>query len=171
MILASCTKSPEDKAKDLITSSINAIPLFKEYEPLTFGALNSAKISYLETEEYLRYHRELEESLAKIKDYKELSNRSFSKATIDMYTDKMNEAYNQMLAINDSIEIAKANFTYDTTMVSMSHTFRCYNVEENRYMIVPITFYFDAKVTKIKGMEGYSNGDSGDLIYAPLLDN
>ncbi len=69
----------------------------------------------------------------------------------------------------DSIEFNKSKFTFDSTMVCMTHKFRYYDEEEKRHMIVPITLYFDKDVTIIKGMSGYEYGDHGSKIYMGAL--
>ena len=132
LILASCTKSPEDKADVLIKPFLNkAFPNIESYEPIEFGKIATAHIEYKETAEYFRLSQEMKELLAEMDMNADILKTALSKSEIIQCTQKNEELYNKIHALHDSIDAKETNFTYDTTRVCIFHSFRYYDEEKN----------------------------------------
>ncbi len=167
LIFASCVKSPEDKAKALIEQHIRAtLPNIDSYDPISFSSIDSAKLSYDMTLEYVMLDSRMEECLSGMKENLKLAKASTSQSEFDYYSNKMTEYHNEMRALQDSIDIATTKFTYDSTMVCMEHRFRYYDDKLERHLIIPMKFYFNSDITRIKGISFPSNGDSGREVFS-----
>lgn len=179
LFLCSCGKSPEEKAKSHIESFMNKlIPNIKSYEPIQFGSLDSADIKYVMTQEYIDLSRQYEDTKKELEDLNETMGKelkwakiapsAYNHKFISEYENKSTVLMNQMNTLSDSILKGMDNFTFDSTMVSMFHSFRFYDEDQKKYCICPITFYFDKDITAIKGIRGLYYGDRGPEIYTDI---
>lgn len=179
LFLCSCGKSPEEKAKSHIESFMNKlIPNIKSYEPIQFGPLDSADIKYVMTQEYIDLSEQYEDAKKELEDLNETVDKelqwaritpsSYNYKSLSEYKEKSTALINKIKTLSDSILKGKNNFTFDSTMVSMFHTFRFYDEDQKKYCIYPITFYFDKDITAIKGIRGLYYGDRGPEIYTDI---
>lgn len=169
LILSSCAQSREEKAMSLIKPLINrAFPNIDSYEPIEYGNLEPAVLTGNLTEEYILTKREIDSKMEELSDKGELAHLMASPEKLDQFHREAATLKSEINVLSDSLIRIVKNFSYDTTMVSMKHVFRYYDDKQKYYQIIPMIFYFDKEITKIKGVRGLYYGDRGEEIYSEL---
>lgn len=165
----SCVPSQEEKAQALIRTQLNRmLPNIESYEVIEFGEFEPAKICFQETIEAYSLLNEIQSISDDMARELEMAKNSYDHATVEKHLEALKELDAQFKMISDSIDRRVTEFQYDTTMVSMFHRFRYYDDEKRRNQIIPMTFYFDRDITKIKGVKYLYNDDSGPEIYSEI---
>jgi hypothetical protein len=149
LTLASCSKSPEEKAKDLINDQMRkTLHDYKSYEPVQFGNLDSSFNTWEDLPEFIEADqkaKEFKKELLEFGENMELKVMSWGYPT-----------YKRRLAdVKDSaIKYAKlrARIIEQTGPVfngwTMTHSFRAKNLSGN-LQIAQYKYYFDDKLTKV----------------------
>ncbi|WP_150980441.1 MULTISPECIES: hypothetical protein [Bacteroidales] len=165
----SCAPSKEEKAQNLIRASLNQmLPNIESYEAIEFGEFEPAKICFQETDEAFTLLNELQEISDNMEQEIDNAKCSYNPVIAEKHLETFKNLDIQFKALSDSINKRSEAFHYDTTMVSIFHKFRYYDDKRKCYQIIPMTFYFDKNITKIKGVKYLYNDDSGPEIYSEM---
>jgi len=165
----SCVPSQEEKAQALIRTQLNQmLPNIGSYEVIEIGEFEPAKICFQETIEAYSLLSELQSISDDMALEVEMAKSSHDHAIAEKHFKTIKELDAKFKTISDSINRRATEFHYDTTMVSMFHKFRYYDDKKRHHQIVPMTFYFNKDITKIKGIKYLYNDDSGPQIYSEI---
>ncbi len=169
LLSSSCASSQEDKAQNMIRAILNQmLPNIESYETIEFGEFEPAKICFKETAEAHTLLSQLQQINDDIEYELNNAKLSYDRAIVEKHLRRIKKLEAQFTIISDSIDKRSKTFHYDTTMVSMFHKFRYYDDEKKCHQIIPMTFYFDRNITKIKGVKYLYNDDSGPEIYSEI---
>lgn len=170
LIVSSCAQSREEKAISLIKPFINYVfPNIDSYDPIEYGDLEPAVLSGELTEEYILAKRKINSKIEELRNNTNGWDRFMaSQDWIEQLDKEAATLQSEIDELNDSLDLIVKKFSYDTTMVSMKHVFRYYDDKQKCHQIIPIIFYFDKAITKIKGVRGLYYGDRGEEIYSEI---
>ena len=180
VLLISCEKSPENKAKALIKENLRTtLHDFSSYEPVTFGSLDSTFTNCLGSPEYVSVLKELDPAMEKSAELRKdietgkkimdsfvesglhLSSPDSYKEIKRIYDESVNEGkevYAELEAFQNKLESIKNTFTPEFNGWSMVHSFRSKTLGGN-YKLAGMIFYFDPGLTMVLKTEDPSGED------------
>lgn len=138
LLIFSCSKSPEEKAKKLINDDLfKTLHDYDSYQAVEFSKLDSTFTDASSTEEYKELSKEYNEKMASLKKIQESLKfdldwtermggfRSVSEAKkMKLDVDKMNAIYEETKVIQLTLDSIDENFVPEFIGYSMTHKYR-----------------------------------------------
>lgn len=155
LLLCSCEKSNEDKAKDVIKQHLKeSLNDWNSYEPVKFSSLDSTFTRSTEDtfikgaiEQFEYWQKKADSYQKNMKVFNALSS-SFGKEQYAIASSDYNNAVDSMKFFSDKYKEALANFTPEFIGFEMQHKFRANNALGNK-VITSNKYYFDTDITII----------------------
>ena len=147
--LVSCSKSPEQKAKDLIKEEMKkSMNDFSSYEPVEYGKLDSVRTTFFSAEETMidYWINKSKEDLQKMNDY--IDFKIGDKDDFNFYKEQDLKDIHMADSLNKKVEKEKAAFKPEFKGWVMAHKFRGKN-KLGALVLNSNIYEFDKEVTKI----------------------
>lgn len=159
-VLASCSITPEQKAKTAIKEKLRlTLHDTNGYEAVTFGALAPTCTELISQPGYVENTMSAERCYIKYEKKMVEAGWFETKADIKLFTDLANAALDSGKIYKSRYEKIRADFTPDTIGWQMDHSFRAKNLLGN-FRLEQYTFFFDKKLTTVVKIMKNSNSDS-----------
>lgn len=151
MLLAGCSQTPEEKAKAIITKSINdELDDPSTYEPIEFGKLDSAITSLDDHREYVLMVDLVKVLVSKSETHLNLAKmyQGISQYSFDDEMRQGRELLDSVHHIEARLDAIKAAFKPEFVGWKMAHSFRAKQAGEDKKKYEEV-YYFDKGLTKV----------------------
>lgn len=151
MLLAGCSQTPEEKAKAIITKAINdELDDPSTYEPIEFGALDSAITSLDNHREYVLMVDLVKVLVEKSETHLNLAKmyQGISQYSFDDEMRQGRELLDSVHHIEARLDAIKAAFKPEFVGWKMTHSFRAKQAGEDKKKYDEV-YYLDKELTKV----------------------